>query len=273
MNTVPTNPAHLLATLWQNRQLIWQMSKREVVSRYRGSVMGLLWSFFHPVFMLTIYTFVFSVVFQAKWGQGHSESRAEFAIILFAGLIVFNLFSEVVNRAPGLILSHVNYVKKVVFPLEILPVVVLGAALFHALISTLVLLFFSAVLTHSLPATVLFLPFVLLPLLVLVLGVGWFLASLGVFLRDVGQTVGILTTALLFLSPIFFPISALPDSLHIYLFLNPLAFIIEQTRSVLIWGEGPNWGGLLLCFFVNALVAWGGLAWFQKTRKGFADVL
>jgi lipopolysaccharide transport system permease protein len=270
---VSSTPADLLRSLWLNRRLIWQMSKREVVSRYRGSVMGLLWSFFHPIFMLIIYTFVFSVVFQAKWGQGQTESRSEFAIILFAGLIVFNLFSEVINRAHGLILSQVSYVKKVVFPLEILPVVALGSALFHTIVSTIVLLFFNIILNQTLPFTVLFFPLVLLPLLMLVLGCGWILASLGVFLRDVGQTVGILTTALLFVSPIFFPISALPESLHVYLFLNPLAFIIEEARSVLIWGQWPDWSGLSLCLLVNSLVAWGGFVWFQKTRKGFADVL
>ncbi len=268
-----TNPVQLLRSLARNRQLIWQMSKREVVSRYRGSVMGLLWSFFHPVFMLTIYTFVFSVVFQAKWGQGHSESKTEFAIILFAGLIIFNFFTEVINRAPELILSNANYVKKVVFPLEVLPVVAAGSALFHTLVSVLVLLCFEGIVNQSVPLTAVFLPLVLLPLLIQVLGCAWFLASLGVFLRDVGQTVGILTTALLFLSPIFFPPTALPEALRPYLFLNPLTFIIEQARGVLIWGSLPDWPGMAVYTLVSLMVAWAGYFWFQKTRKGFADVL
>jgi lipopolysaccharide transport system permease protein len=268
-----TNPILLLRNLACNRQLIWQMSKREVVSRYRGSVMGLMWSFFHPVFMLTIYTFVFSVVFKAKWGQGHSESKTEFALILFAGLIIFNFFTEVINRAPELILTNVNYVKKVVFPLEVLPVVAAGSALFHTLISVLVLLCFEAIINQAVPFTALFLPIVLLPLLIQVLGWAWFLASLGVFLRDVGQTVGILTTALLFLSPIFFPPTALPEGLRAYLFLNPLTFIIEQARGVLIWGIPPDWSGLAIYTLVSVMVAWAGYFWFQKTRKGFADVL
>ncbi|MBV5317451.1 MAG: ABC transporter permease [Desulfobulbaceae bacterium] len=267
------NPLDLFRSLYRNRQLLWQMTKREVVGRYRGSVLGLFWSFFNPIFMLAIYTFVFSIVFQAKWGQSHSESKTEFAIILFAGLIVFNLFAEVTNRAPGLILGNVSYVKKIVFPLEILPVVAAGSALFHGVISVFVLLAFHGFVNHAIPVTALLLPAVLLPLLVLIIGGGWLLASIGVFLRDVGQTIGLLTTALMFLSPIFFPASALPEQIRTYLFLNPLTFIIEQTREILIFGNLPNWYGLGGHLLINTVFAWIGLYWFQKTRKGFADVL
>jgi lipopolysaccharide transport system permease protein len=268
-----TNPLHLMRGLWHNRQLIWQMCKREVLSRYRGSVMGLLWSFFNPVFMLTIYTFVFSVIFKAKWEQTHSDNKTEFAVILFAGLIIFNFFSEVINRSPDLIPSHVNYVKKVVFPIEILPVIAAGSALFHTLVSVIVLLVFQFYISLTLPVTALLLPVIMLPLLIQVMGCAWFLASLGVFLRDVGQTVGLLTTALLFLSPIFFPPSALPEQIQPYLFLNPLTFIIEQTRGILIFGEMPDWRGLGIYSLISLMVSWAGFFWFQKTRKGFADVL
>lgn len=267
------NPVQLARGIWGHRHLIWQMTRREVVGRYRGSMMGLLWSFFNPIFMLTVYTFVFSVVFQAKWGQGEGDSKAEFAIILFAGLIVFNLFAEIINGAPGLILANVNYVKKVIFPLEILPLVAMGATLFHVLVSVVVLLIFYFAVHLTISWTVIFLPVVLLPLLLLALGGAWFLSSLGVFLRDVSQTIGILTTALLFTSPIFFPVSALPEDLHPFILLNPLAFIIEQTREVLIWGHLPDWRGLAAYAAGCALIAWAGLLWFQKTRKGFADVL
>lgn len=268
-----TNPLTVAKNLWRYRHLIWQMAHREVVGRYRGSMMGLVWSFLNPIFMLTIYTFVFSVVFQAKWGQSQGGGKAEFAIILFAGLIVFNIFAEIVNRAPSLILANANYVKKVVFPLEILPLVAIGATLFHALVSVLVLLVFCFAVHMTIPWTVVFLPVVLFPLLLLTLGGTWFLASLGVYLRDVSQTMGLLTTALLFTSPIFFPISALPESLRPFLLLNPLAFIIEQARGVLIWGNLPDWTGLAIYLAGSALIAWGGLFWFQKTRKGFADVI
>ncbi len=259
--------------IWPHRHLIWQLTRREVIGRYRGSFLGLFWSFFNPLLMLAIYTFVFSVVFQARWGGGAQTGRMEFALILFAGLIVFNLFAEIVSRAPGLIVGHPDYVKKVVFPLQILPVVAAGSALFHALVSLAVLLLAYLLFHFSLPWTVLLLPLVLLPLLILTVGLAWFLASLGVFLRDVAQAIGLLTTALLFLSPIFFPAAALPEAIRPYLFLNPLALIIEQTREVLIWGRMPDWGGLALYALVSFGVAGAGLLWFEKTRKGFADVL
>lgn len=266
------NPVHFVRGIWRSRDLIWQMTKREVVGRYRGSILGLLWSFFNPILMLIIYTFVFSVVFKARWGV-EGESKFEFALILFAGLIVFNIFAECVNRAPSLIVGNVNYVKKVVFPLEVLPIITLGAALFHGAVSLVVLLIFHLLLTSTLQWTVIFFPLIILPLLLITLGCSWFLASFGVFVRDVAQAIGMLTTILLFLSPIFFPVSALPEQYQAFIYMNPLTFIIEQMRDVLIWGELPSWSGMGLLLVVGFTVAWLGLVWFQKTRKGFADVL
>lgn len=263
---------HAISSLGQNRALIQQMIKREVVGRYRGSMLGIVWSFFNPVFMLAVYTFVFSVVFQARWGGGTGD-KSEFAILIFSGMIVHSLFGECVNRAPGLILSNVNYVKKVVFPLHILPIVALGAALFHTLISYAVLLLFYLLTQAHLNWTVVYLPLVILPYLLLILGISWFLAATGVYLRDVGQTTGILVTVLMFLSPVFYPITALPEEYRLLLHLNPLTFIIEQTREVLIWGHAPDWAGLGLYLLAGTFIAWAGLFWFQKTRKGFADVL
>jgi len=260
-------------SLWRNRQLIVQMSRREVAGRYRGSVVGLAWSFFNPVLMLAVFTFVFSVVFQARWGVGGEETKTQFAVVLFVGMIVHGLLAEVLNRSPGLILGNVNYVKKVVFPLEILPVVSMGAALFHSLISFGVLLLAFALFNGYLHLTAILAPLVVLPLVILTLGLAWMLASLGVYLRDVGQTIGIITTILLFLAPVFYPISALPEAMRPWIMANPLTFIIEQAREVLIWGRLPNWIGLGLYTLIAMAVAWAGYAWFQKTRKGFADVL
>lgn len=268
----PASPAALLNSLWGNRELIVQMTRREVVGRYKGSLMGLLWSFLNPIFMLVVYSFVFSVVFKARWSGG-DESQSQFAVILFAGMTVHALFAEVLNRAPGIILGNVNYVKKVVFPLEILAVVSLGAALFHTLVSLLVLLAAFAMLNGFIHWTAVFAPLVLVPLMILSLGFGWILSSLGVFVRDVGQLIGVFTTALLFLSPVFFPVSALPEALQPWLNVNPLTFIIEQTREVLIWGHLPDWKGLALYLVGAGAFAWLGFVWFQKTRKGFADVL
>jgi lipopolysaccharide transport system permease protein len=249
------------------------MTKREVVGRYKGSAMGLLWSFLNPVFMLAVYTFVFSVVFKARWGVDGNESKTQFAIVLFVGMIVHSLFAEVLNRAPSLILSNVNYVKKVIFPLEILPVISMGAAIFHSLVSLVVLLIAFVIFNGYLHWTAIFIPLVLLPLVILTLGFAWMLASIGVFLRDVGQTIGIVTTVMMFLSPVFFPVTSMPEAYRPLIMANPLTFIIEQSREVLIWGHTPNWAGLGIYTLAATAVAWSGYAWFQKTRKGFADVL
>ena len=269
----PTSPIALIKSLWCNRYLIAQMTRRDVVGRYKGSVLGLVWSFLTPILMLVVYTFVFSVVFKARWGTDGDDSRTQFALVLFVGMIVHGLFSEVLNRAPGLILSNVNYVKKVVFPLHVLPVIAMGAALFHASISLIVLLIAFVLFNGYLHWTAIFIPVVLLPLVILTLGIAWVLASLGVFLRDVGQTVGIITTVMLFLAPIFYPITALPEEIRPWIMANPLTFIIEEARKVLILGRMPHWAGLGVYTFAATAVAWAGFAWFQKTRKGFADVL
>ena len=269
----PTSLVALGKSLWHNRQLIVQMTKREVVGRYKGSAMGLAWSFFNPVILLAVYTFVFSVIFKARWGTSGDESRTQFAVVLFVGMIVHGLFAEVLNRAPSLILSNANYVKKVVFPIEILPVVTLGAALFHSLVSLGVLLAAFALFNGYVRWTAIFTPLVLLPLVILTTGLAWMLASLGVFLRDVGQTVGIITMIAMFLAPVFYPVTALPEDFRPWIMANPLTFIIEQAREVLIWGRLPNWAGLGAYSLIAVAITWAGYAWFQKTRKGFADVL
>ena len=272
MQVYSISPVAMAKSLINNRALIYQMSKREVIGRYKGSVLGLFWSFFNPIFMLSVYTFIFSVVFKARW-HGGSGSKTEFALILFAGLIVFNLFAECFGRAPSLIISNVNYVKKVVFPLEILPWVALGSAMFHALISLGVWLI-AYLLLFGIPHwTVLLMPFVLFPLAVFIMGMSWALSSLGVYLRDVSQFVGIITTVMMFLSPIFYPVNALPEKYRHFLLLNPLGPAIEQVREVLFWGRVPRLTEYGLYLVGMTLIAWLGFAWFQKTRKGFADVL
>lgn len=266
------NPKEMMVGLWRHRELISASTKREVLGRYRGSVIGLLWPIVIPIFMLAIYTFVFSMVFKARWGET-GESKTEFALMLFAGLIIFNIFSECVSRAPSLILANVNYVKKVVFPLEILPIVCLLSALFHGAISLSVWLL-AYVLLFGMPhSTALYLPLIILPYMLFIMGLSWGLASLGVYLRDVGQIVNLLTTVLMFMSPIFYPITALPENYRDFLYLNPLTTVIEQVRSMLYFGNSPNFSILAVYWVVAFLIAWLGFAWFQKTRKGFADVL
>ncbi len=272
MQNFSLSPLEMGRSLWRNRELIRSLIQREVIGRYRGSILGILWSFLNPVLMLAVYTFVFSVVFKARWNAG-SDSRTEFALVLFAGLMVFNLFSECVTRAPSLILSNANYVKKVVFPLEILPWVSLGSALFHTLISLCVWLLFYGVFFGVPPVTAWLIPVVVVPLIAFTLGISWFLASLGVYLRDVAQIIGLLTTVLMFLSPIFYPVSSLPEEYRGLFQLNPLTPTVEMVRDVLIWDKLPEWTLYGISLIAALMVAFLGFAWFQKTRKGFADVL
>lgn len=272
MRNFSASPVEMFASLWRNRELIKASTKREVLGRYRGSVMGILWSFFNPLLMLSVYTIIFSEVFQARWGVG-SGSKTEFAVVLFAGLLMFNLFAECINRSPGLILSNVNYVKKVVFPLEILPAVTLLSAMFHAMIS-LGVWFLAYGLFFGVPhATVFLLPLIILPFAMFVMGLSWGLASLGVYLRDVSQIIGVITSVLMFMSPVFYPVSALPEHYRHILYLNPLTPVIEMTRDVLYWGKLPDIHLLSKYWVAAVIISWLGFAWFQKTRRGFADVL
>ncbi|MEX3582448.1 MAG: ABC transporter permease [Burkholderia sp.] len=267
-------PRSLVGSIKRNASLIWQMTKREVVGRYRGSVFGLAWSFFNPLLMLAVYSFVFSFVFKSRWGgSGVDQGRAQFAMMLFVGMTIHGLFAECVNRAPNLMLNNPSYVKKIVFPLEILPLVALLSAFFHTLVSLIVLLCGFALFKHFIFAAALYLPIVLLPLMLISLGVAWFLAATGVFVRDVGQITGLFTMVLMFLSPVFYPASALPEKYRFWLELNPLTLFIEQSRAVLLDGHAPDFGALGLALLGGIAVACAGFKYFQVMRKGFADVL
>lgn len=269
----PAGIGELFGSLWRNRELVVRMAKRDVIGRYSGSVLGLAWSFFNPLLMLAVYTFVFSVVFKARWGEGVSDSRTQFAMLLFTGMIVHGLFAECLNRAPTLILSNANYVKKVIFPLEILPWISFGSALFHAAISLLVLLLVQLTINQQLPWTAVLFPLVLVPLMLATMGLSWFVASLGVYIRDVGQVTAVFTMILLFMSGIFYPISALPEAYQSWMRLNPLTYIIEEGRNTLLLGKVPDFQTLGLFTAVALLVAWIGFFSFQRSRKGFADVV
>lgn len=267
-----TTPWEIFFTISKHRKLILNLTKREIAGRYKGSVFGILWSFFNPVFMLVVYTFVFSFIFNARWSV-ESTSKAEFALVLFAGLIVFNFFSECAIKAPATILSNVNYVKKVIFPLEILPIVNATSALFHACISIIVWLAFYIIEVGVPHVTILLVPVYILPLFIFALGVGWLLSALGVFLRDVGQMISIFVTALMFLSPIFYPITAIPEKYRPLLNLNPLAPAISEFREIFYWGTVPSLS-VYACYLAGCTIfSWFGFFVFQKTRKGFADVL
>ena len=269
----PTAPSAIVGTIWHHRHLALQMVRREVVARYRGAIVGFAWSLLHPMLMLVVFTFVFSGVFKARWNTSGPESATDFALVLFVGLIVHSFVSECLARSPTLMAGNANFVKKVVFPLEILPVSVVGAALFHALASTVILVAGLLITGTGVPPTIALLPVVVLPLVIGTLGAAWFLASLGTFVPDTGQVIGIVNSALLFLSPVFFPLSSLPPAYRGLIALNPLSLIIEQAREVAIWGRMPDWSALGVYAAIACAVCWIGFWWFQKTRKGFADVL
>lgn len=261
------------AAPFRHTSLIWQFVRREILGRYRGSILGLGWSIVTPLLMLMVYTFVFVGIFKARWPGAESGGGIGFALQLFAGLAVFNFFAEVLGRAPSLIVEQPNLVKKVVFPLEILPFVTIGAALFHLALSLLILLGGTLLIYGRLAPAALALPLVLLPLLPLLLGLCWLFAALGVFLRDIAQIMGMAINLLLFLSPIFYSVSTIPDKARFWIYLNPLTPVIENVRLVLFIGDWPDWSSWLVYLACASVVAIAGAAFFQGTRKGFADVL
>lgn len=222
--------------------------------------------------MLIVYTFVFSVVFKARWNQ-ESDSKIEFAIILFIGLMVYNLIAETLLKSSNLIVSNTNFVKKIVFPLEILSIITVLAALFHLAISFLVWLLVYIIFYGTPHYSIIFFPIILIPLCLFALGASWCLSALGVYLRDLGQIIALITTMLMFLSPIFYPITALPVNFQTILNLNPLTFLIEQARSILMEGQHPNWEVLSLTTLGSLMISYLGLLFFKRVKSGFADVL
>ena len=261
----------VFGSLWSHRGLWWQLVRRDVAGRYRGSLFGSIWAFLNPLLMLTLYTVVFGVFLKTRWAG--ADNSLQFSVVLFAGLIVFNLFAECLNRAPALITQHVNYVKKVAFPLELLPWMVVGTALFHAGVSLLVWLCFSTWVYGVVHWTMVFVPLVVAPLLLMVVGLVWLISSLGVYVRDIGQFIGVVTAFVMFMCPIFYPLESLPPLFQSLMTANPLTFIIQQMRLVMIAGQMPDFGGLALYTLCAVAFAWLAFAWFQRAREGFADVL
>jgi len=267
------SPVALGRDLWRHRELIRQFTRREVEGRYRGSLLGVFWSFVHPLALLLIYTFVFGIVFRARWPDARTRGLLEFALVLFGGIVVFGIFSECVNRAAGIIVAVPNYVRKVVFPLEVLPVSVLGSALFHALVSLAILLVAELIHSGRIHPTVVLLPLALLPLVLLSLGLTWFLASLGVFLRDIGYAVPLAVQVLFFVTPVLYPLENVPEPFRTFVRLNPLTAAVENFRRLVFRGTLPDWGELAAWTALTGLVTLLGYAWFMKTKRGFADVV
>lgn len=265
-------PLGIIRSLIVNRSLIISLTKREIVGRYKGSFMGMLWPFITPLMMLLVYTFVFGEIFNARWHM-EVESNGQFSLLLFAGLIIFNLYAEVINRAPLLVLSNVNYVKKVIFPLEIMPVVSVFSAVFHAVVSLVIWLCVYLYFFGLPQLTIIYIPLVIIPFVFMLTGFSLFLAAFGTYVRDIVQVVGVMTSALMFLSPVFFPLDSLPESFQSIVRFNPLTVPIEQLRVVMFWGNAPDWSKLLPYSLSSLVIVYAGYIFFQKVRKGFADVV
>ncbi|MBB5278494.1 lipopolysaccharide transport system permease protein [Rhizobium rosettiformans] len=250
--------------------------RRDISARYRGSVMGLAWTFLVPLLMLAVYTFMFGKVFQMRWspdGVDEPGGTLGFALTLFVGLMTHSYATEVLTRAPTIILSNANLVKRVVFPLEIFPVMAVSTALFQYFISLIVFLIFQVTVTGTVSVGVLWLPVIILPFTILLIGFAWVLASVTVYFRDVAQFMGLAATVLLFMSPVFYPVSRLPQELWPIFLLNPLTFIIEQSRVVVFTQAPPDFAGLAFYFVISLAVAIAGYFAFARMRRGFSDVL
>lgn len=268
------SPVAMVARIVKFRYLLRQLVWKSIMGTYGGSMGGLLWIALKPLLMLTVYTFVFGVIFHARFFKNSGQADPiEFALALFVGLSIFTIFSEMISKAPTLIQGNANFVKKVVFPLDMFVVAEFMATLFHYLISVAILLVFMLLHYGSLDRTAIFLPIIVLPFMMLTLGLSWLLAALGVYLRDIAQVTGILISLLMFLSPIFFPVSSLPEVVRPYIWLNPVSYVVEAARNALFTETIPELPPLLAQYLVGSLTMWLGFACFQKIRKGFADVL
>lgn len=260
-----------LKNLYLYRNLIFQLIRRDVLSRYQGSFLGIAWSLCLPLLTLAVYALVFGVILSPRWPN--ISDPMQFTLILFTGLLAFNFFSECVSRAPFLIISNSNYVKKVIFPIDVLVWVPIGSATFQLCLGlipwTLLVFLFGGKISYL---SVL-LPLVFLPLMVLTVGVSWFLSALGVFIRDVGQVVGVGVQLLLYLGPIIYPREVLPERFQWLMYLNPVTVPVEQFRNILNFGLVPDFLALSVYTLVAFLVAYLGRLFFEKTRHGFADVI
>jgi lipopolysaccharide transport system permease protein len=263
----------MLRQIYSARNLIWILAQREVQSKFQGSTLGVLWILLTPLLMLAVYTLVFSTVFKSRWPGINHDGPFAYAIVLFSSLILFQIFSEVIGRSPLLVTSNPNYVTKLVFPLEILPVVALIATVMQAMVSLGILLVFHLFLMGIPPATALLVPIAVTPLLMMILGLSWLLASLGVFQRDLGQLIGWMVTVIMFTSPVFFPMSSVPPLMQKWMLINPLTLPLEWVKSLLFLGTLPEPKGFIIYTVVAALVFNLGYLWFTRTKKAFADVL
>lgn len=256
----------------RNRNLLFHLTRRDITSKFKGSYAGLIWSFLNPLFLLVVYTFVFSVIMKAKWGL-KDEGNLDFAIVLFAGLIVFNMYAEATNRAANIINDNKNYVKKVVFPLNILPIIIVNSSFFNGLISYLILFIALLLFKNTLNYQCALVLVLIVPIYLMTLGLTYFISAISVFVRDVGQVISIFNMAFMFLSPIFFPMERMPEKFQFIASMNPIAYIVTQVRDTLIFSKGFNWHGYCLATLTSFIIFFIGFWIFTSLKKDFADVI
>lgn len=261
-----------LSVFGRHWDLVRELTRRDILGRYRGASFGLLWSLIGPLMMLIIYSVAFGHIFKSRWHQATGES-AEFGIVLFIGIIVHGFFAECFSRSPRLMVDNTNYVKRIIFPLHVLPWTVALSALFHTAMNMMVFVVLAALVYHRFSPLIVLAPLVLAPLVLLTVGVSLIVSSLGVYIRDIQQAVPVIVTALFFLSSAIVPVDTLPEKYQLVFHLNPLTFFIDQMRNVALWGRMPDWTGLGAYYLVGLVVLYIGSAWFRATSKGFADVL
>lgn len=259
--------------LGHNYDLFRQSLKREILQKYRGSYLGVLWNFILPLVMMLVYSFIFGVVFKARWDMQVSSSNAEFAVILFVGISLYSVFSETVSVAPTLITSNANYVKKVIYPLEVLSMTGIGGTLVQLMFNLVVILVAKVIIIGRFDAMVLLFPLVLIPLLFLTLGISWLLSAIGVYIRDMRQAATIITLVFGYATPVFFPLTSVPKNLQWIMEINPMTTIVNSAREVLIYGAFPNWVALGIVFIVSYAIMLAGFYFFQKVKPGFADAM
>jgi lipopolysaccharide transport system permease protein len=260
----------------ENRELLRQLVKRNIYGRYRGTAGGLAWSVMQPLLMLAVYTFIFSVVFKSRWGtlpSGGIDGSYSYSVIMFCGMTVFSVFSESITAAPMLIVSNPNYVKKIIFPIEILPIAQVISSTIINLIWMAILFIGAVFLLKSLYWTMLLLPIIFIPFLFFTTGLSFFVASLGVYFRDLAHVNGIIVQILFLLTPIFYSTQMVPEKFQFFLKLNPLTWIVEETRAVFLFKQLPNWDAIIVIIIISFLTFQLGYVWLNKTKKGFADVL
>lgn len=267
------NPFGFVPDLWRNRTLLWQFTVRNVELRHRGSHLGFAWSVLNPLLMLALYVFVFGYVFRGRFSASHPETRIDYALGIFLGLNVFHLFAEVIAVAPTVIVANPNFVKKVVFPLAILPASSVGSSVFHAMIGLVLSILGIVIIGPGLSVYAIWLPFILLPLLALLLGIAWLLSAIGVFFRDISQMMVFITNVLLYASCILFPSNVLPHYAWNILRFNPILLAVEQIRVTVMWHSAANPVHIAYLYAIAIVTCVVGHYAFRKVAPAFADVL